>query len=35
MMLRFFGLAALWVGLYGEASVANIVGGIAIAGKVT
>ena len=34
MMLRFFGLAALWVGLYGEASVANIVGGIAIAGIV-
>lgn len=34
MMLRFLGLAALWVGLYGEATPANIAGGLAIAGVV-
>lgn len=34
MILRFVGLAALWVGLYGEATPANIAGGLAIAGVV-
>jgi multicomponent Na+:H+ antiporter subunit E len=34
MILRFVGLAALWVGLYGEATPANIAGGLAIAGIV-
>ena len=31
MILRFIGLAALWVGLYGEVTPANVVGGVAIA----
>jgi multicomponent Na+:H+ antiporter subunit E len=34
MILRIVGLAALWVGLYGEATPANIAGGLAIAGIV-
>jgi multicomponent Na+:H+ antiporter subunit E len=31
VILRLFGLVALWIGLYGELTPANIVGGVAIA----
>ncbi len=34
MMLRFVGLVALWVGLYGELTPANVAGGILVAGIV-
>lgn len=34
MILRFIGLVALWMGLYGEVTPANLAGGVAIAGVV-
>jgi multicomponent Na+:H+ antiporter subunit E len=34
MIARFVGLVALWIGLYGELSPANVVGGVLVAGVV-
>lgn len=34
MILRFIGLVALWMGLYGEVTAANLAGGVAIAAVV-
>lgn len=34
MIVRFVGLVALWVGLYGELSPANVIGGIAVSSVV-